>query len=720
MGLNRSSPVIWNGTIAKVLTAQLSLGDGALATPGICFTSETNSGLYRAGAGDLILGITGTIGFEVNKLSSTQFNWGFGGIASGTPGNALSWAYTFNGIASFNYSNLSQGTSAVTQFYIGAGASGGAGITIENQAYATTAYTGGGGLLSAGPNLSFLNICAENTGAYMTFNVGGRTLATEAMRLGLTGTGLTLNKGWGKLILSGATSGSLTQTAGATGSVALNYPTANAAGAMYVDVSGNMSFGNLPVNLGGTGSGSVITVPAATTWAGWDANVNLSAANLIDGYTTTATAAGTTTLVVGSNSQQFFTGSTTQTVLLPVTSTLVAGQSFTIVNLSSGIVTVQSSGANTIQAMAANTQLVVTVILTSGTGTASWSWAYSALATSLPVANPMTTGGDLIYGGASGVMTRLANGSANQLLQSQGSTSAPAWKTLTLTNQGFSATGTTSGQIFTITSGSATVGATYTNNAQTFTVLATIAAQTTLWCSSAGSPSASGTLTKSGGTGDATIAFSAAQALATYTTPAGCTRIKITAVGGGGGGGGCATASGACGTGGGGGGGGGLVKNITTPAATYFYAVGGGGAGGLAGNNAGTAGGITYFSTSYSAPLNSSGGSGGGGGAASSTVGNVGGGGAGGVGANSDANYTGCTGTNGYIFSATNAQGGGGGASALAFGPSLLPQAGVSQTGTSGISYGGGGNGGIQVNNGGTKAGGPGAGGYLLIEESYT
>lgn len=41
--------------------------------------------------------------------------------------------------------------------------------------------------------------------------------------------------------------------------------------------------------------------------------------------------------------------------------------------------------------------------------------------------NPMTAGGDLIYGGASGVETRLANGNAGQILQSNGTTLAPTW-----------------------------------------------------------------------------------------------------------------------------------------------------------------------------------------------------------------------------------------------------------------------------------------------------
>ena len=145
----------------------------------------------------------------------------------------------------------------------------------------------------------------------------------------------------------------------------------------------NFSSGN--VNAGTTGqlayyaangttlSGlTVSSTPTASEIALWDANVNLSANNFIEGYATTATAAATTTLTVGSAYQQYFTGTTTQTVLLPVTSTLVLGQGFYIVNNSTGVVTVQSSGANTVKAMAAGSALFVRCILTSGTTAASW------------------------------------------------------------------------------------------------------------------------------------------------------------------------------------------------------------------------------------------------------------------------------------------------------------------------------------------------------------
>lgn len=98
------------------------------------------------------------------------------------------------------------------------------------------------------------------------------------------------------------------------------------------------------------------------------------------GYMTTVTAGGTTTLTVESTAQQYFTGTTTQTVVLPVTSTLTLGQVFKIVNNSTGLVRVEASGggADTIQSMASNTTLLVTVLSTAGAGTTSeWSAFYA-------------------------------------------------------------------------------------------------------------------------------------------------------------------------------------------------------------------------------------------------------------------------------------------------------------------------------------------------------
>lgn len=131
------------------------------------------------------------------------------------------------------------------------------------------------------------------------------------------------------------------------------------------------------INKGGTGVTSVTTAPTASAWSGWDASKNMSANSFIPGYTTTVTSASPVVLTVASTWQQYFTGSTTQTVTLPVTSTLVLGQSYFIVNNSSNTTTVNSSGGNAVQVMTANTTALVTCILTSGTTAASWSVDYT-------------------------------------------------------------------------------------------------------------------------------------------------------------------------------------------------------------------------------------------------------------------------------------------------------------------------------------------------------
>ena len=104
------------------------------------------------------------------------------------------------------------------------------------------------------------------------------------------------------------------------------------------------------------------------------ANVNNlgTAINMLALSTLVVSAVGTTTLTVASNRKQTITGSTTQTFVLPVVSTLSVGDTFEILNKSSGIVTVQSSGANTVLAMAGDSRAVFTCVLITGTTAASW------------------------------------------------------------------------------------------------------------------------------------------------------------------------------------------------------------------------------------------------------------------------------------------------------------------------------------------------------------
>jgi hypothetical protein len=87
---------------------------------------------------------------------------------------------------------------------------------------------------------------------------------------------------------------------------------------------------------------------------------------------------------------------------------------------------------------------------------------------------------------------------------------------------------------FICASASATIGATYTNNSITYTVVKTIASKTQIVLSGSGAPSASGTLTKASGTGDSSITFTSVR------VPIG---MEYQMIGGGGGGGGSSTSA---------------------------------------------------------------------------------------------------------------------------------------------------------------------------------
>jgi hypothetical protein len=175
---------------------------------------------------------------------------------------------------------------------------------------------------------------------------------------------------------------------------------------------------------GGTGQTSVIVAPAASTYAGWDANKNLSANATIDGFTTTATAAGTTTMTIASTKTQYWTGSTTQTVKLPTTS-IVAGGQYYIFNQSTGVVTVQSSAANTIVTLSANTGAYFTALVATPTTAANWDFEM------LPSVVGSSSGNVYTSTGATSAPTWQAVGSSptgNYWSGSTANNTAPGWQ----------------------------------------------------------------------------------------------------------------------------------------------------------------------------------------------------------------------------------------------------------------------------------------------------
>lgn len=130
--------------------------------------------------------------------------------------------------------------------------------------------------------------------------------------------------------------------------------------------------------------------------------------------------------------------------------------------------------------------------------------------------------------------------------------------------------------IFAIATGSATIGATYTNNGNTFTIAETVASGVEIKATGNGDPLVAGTLTKSGGTGDTTLTFYARRAPVA---------LQALVVGGGGGGAGSGSGSPTNGSAGG----------NSTFGTTLLVANGGGG--GVANNGAGGTGGTASLGT---------------------------------------------------------------------------------------------------------------------------
>lgn len=146
-------------------------------------------------------------------------------------------------------------------------------------------------------------------------------------------------------------------------SIVIDIPTKGSGKVLTSDSNG---YATWQTPTGGSGGGNVYQ----------DANKNVGISNSDSGFATTATAAGTTTLTNASKYNQTFTGSTTQTVVLPDATTLLAGHAYYIVNNSSGVVTVNKNGGTLIKAMAAGTSMAVTVTdISSAAG--GWTVEYS-------------------------------------------------------------------------------------------------------------------------------------------------------------------------------------------------------------------------------------------------------------------------------------------------------------------------------------------------------
>lgn len=148
--------------------------------------------------------------------------------------------------------------------------------------------------------------------------------------------------------------------------------------------------------------------------------------NLIEVPTTTATAAGTTTLTAASQTNQQFTGATTQTVVLPDATTLPVGRRFFISNRSSGVVTVNYNGGSNAQTMAAATETVF-ILISKATAAGTWDISYLG-ASGSGTTYTANQYGVALSSATNATLTILAPASTSTaVLLAQGASANPKW-----------------------------------------------------------------------------------------------------------------------------------------------------------------------------------------------------------------------------------------------------------------------------------------------------
>lgn len=174
--------------------------------------------------------------------------------------------------------------------------------------------------------------------------------------------------------------------------------------AKMANLVANSVIGNLTASAAVPIAVSSVSAATASTVVTRDASINTYANSFVGKSTTIATAAGTTTLTVASTPIQQFTGSTTQTVVLPAATTLTNGFTYTILNRSTGVVTVNMNGGALLQTMAGGTQAYL-VCISNATAAGVWDVSYS------PSGNSITalTGDVTATGPGSAAATIAAN-----------------------------------------------------------------------------------------------------------------------------------------------------------------------------------------------------------------------------------------------------------------------------------------------------------------------
>lgn len=146
----------------------------------------------------------------------------------------------------------------------------------------------------------------------------------------------------------------------------------------------------------------VSAAPAASAVPLWDANQNLRANSIIESVSTTVTAAGTTTLTAASTQFQQFTGTATQTAVLPNATTLYNGQQYTLANRSTQAITVNANGGGNLGSIPAG-GLGVFTLMNNGTAAGTWdTWIPQTGGATVPAAGMVKSNGSALQTASAG------------------------------------------------------------------------------------------------------------------------------------------------------------------------------------------------------------------------------------------------------------------------------------------------------------------------------
>jgi hypothetical protein len=254
--------------------------------------------------------------------------------------------------------------------------------TIGSTALAFTQFTGAGEIIAGNGLTKSGNTLSINTA--VTVDVSTIQTLTNKSIAATQLTGTLAAAQFPALTGDVTTPGGSLATTIANGAVSL---------AKMASLGANSVIGNATGSPAAPSAVAMTAAATANTLVYRDANGNYQVNNVTENVTTTPTAGTTTTLTVASSAIQQFTGSSTQTLVLPNATTLVNGTQYFVTNRSSGAVTVNMNGGGLLQTLAASSYAILTLI-NNGTAAGTWDAAYAA-------------------GGGSGTVTTVSVVSAN-------------------------------------------------------------------------------------------------------------------------------------------------------------------------------------------------------------------------------------------------------------------------------------------------------------------